>query len=223
MKTNKVIKAEKFARERHDGQFRKGLAAEPYTVHLEEVVAFVEAEGGSEDAICAAWLHDTVEDCPPTSFADIEHHFGPEVASIVRELTDDKNLPKSERKQLQVINAAKKSHTACLVKIADKTSNLNSLAKSPPADWSYKRRSEYVIWAATVVNALAFKPDGALKRFLIALDQAEIANAENCLTTRQAQGVALNVLARKAQRAGASGESISHFLAKFLETSLEKR
>ena len=46
--------AERFARVRHEGQFRKGKAKEPYTNHLVEVAALVERWSGSESAIAAA-------------------------------------------------------------------------------------------------------------------------------------------------------------------------
>ena len=94
-----INRAERFARVRHDGQFRKGKAQEPYTIHLEEVAALVARWSGSERAIAAAWLHDTVEDCPPTSVAELEAVFGKGVAGIVAELTDDKSLPKAARKR----------------------------------------------------------------------------------------------------------------------------
>ena len=68
----------------------------------------------------AAWLHDTVEDRPPTSFAEIENEFNVDIANIVRELTDDKSLPKAERKRLQIVNAIKKAEEGRLIKLADK-------------------------------------------------------------------------------------------------------
>ena len=163
--TDLIKSAEIFARSRHAGQFPKGDAQEPYIVHVEEVAELVTAWGGSESAIAAAWLHDTVEDCPPTSFAEIEQEFGSEVASIVREMTDDKSLPKSERKKLQIVNAAKKSDAACLIKLADKSSNVEAIGSSPPADWSAERKREYVAWAQTVVGPLPHKPDMAQKTF----------------------------------------------------------
>ena len=67
------------------------------------------------------------------------------------EVTDDKSLPKTERKRLQVETAPRKSHRAKLVKIADKTSNLWSIAKTPPVDWDLRRQREYFDWAARVV------------------------------------------------------------------------
>ena len=163
--TDLIKSAEIFARSRHAGQFRKGDAQEPYIVHVEEVAELVTAWGGSESAIAAAWLHDTVEDCPPTSFAEIEQDFGSEVVSIVREITDDKSVPKAERKKLQIVNAAKKSEAACLIKLADKSSNVAAIGSSPPADWSAERKREYVAWARTVVAPLPYKPNIALQAF----------------------------------------------------------
>jgi len=65
--------------------------------------------------IAAALLHDTVEDTE-TSLDEIEARFGAAVAAVVAEVTDDKNLPKAERKRLQVVKAAAKSDRAKLVK-----------------------------------------------------------------------------------------------------------
>ena len=127
-----ISRAERFARVRHEGQFRKGKAQEPYTIHLEEVAVLVGRWGGSERAIAAAWLHDTVEDCPPTSLAELETLFSKEVADIVAELTDNKTLPKASRKEQQIINAPRKSDEASLVNLADKTSNIGAIATSPP-------------------------------------------------------------------------------------------
>ncbi len=66
-------------------------------------------------------------------------------------MTDDKSLPKAERKRRQVATAASKSERARLLKIADKTSNLRALAHSPPADWDLSRAAEYIDWAEQVV------------------------------------------------------------------------
>lgn len=219
--SNLLERAEAFARRVHEGQFRKGEAKEPYTVHLEEVVDLVSKHGGSDTEVCAAWLHDTVEDCPPTSFQDIEENFGIEVGRIVRELTDDKNLKKAERKRLQVISASHKSPSACLIKICDKTSNLRSIAKSPPTTWDYERRTEYIRWAYEVVSSLPHKPKAAIETFMMAADQAEIRSAGDCLPTRQAQNVAVLVLQRKAYRAGASPEQVNQFMVRFAMGALE--
>lgn len=101
-------------------------------------------EGSIHDpvVIIAALLHDTVEDTD-TTFEEIETQFGTEVCKIVKELTDDKSLPKVERKRLQIENAPKCSHKAKLIKLADKLYNLRDLQKAIPVGWSEDRVREY--------------------------------------------------------------------------------
>lgn len=159
-----IEKARAFAETAHEGQFRKGAAREPYVVHLAEVAALTAEFGGSAAAVAAAWLHDTVEDCdvaPETITAE----FGAEVARMVAQLTDDKDLDKAERKRMQVVNAPLKVPGAALVKLCDKISNVGALATSPPEDWDQARRLAYVDWAETVVHALPALPEAGLERF----------------------------------------------------------
>ena len=139
----------------HVDQRRKGIAAEPYINHLLEVAGLVtEATGGSDPAsVIAALLHDPIEDQGITSEV-LASEFGQHIATIIMEVSDDKTLPKDERKRKQVENAGKKSHQAKLIKLADKTSNLRTIASSPAADWSVERRFEYVEWAKAVVAGL---------------------------------------------------------------------
>lgn len=172
-----VSRARAFALERHAGQRRKGAAGEPYSVHLDEVAGLVEQLGGGSLVIAAAWLHDTVEDCPPTSIIELADLFGPEVAGMVAELTDDKALPKLERKRQQLLKAPSKSPGASLVKLCDKTSNIRAIALSPPADWPTARQREYLEWAHSVVNGLPGLTDGARAIFADAIVQAEAAIA----------------------------------------------
>ena len=101
--------------------------------------------------LCAAVLHDTVEDTD-TSAAELVALFGPAIAAIVLEVTDDKTLEKAERKRRQIEHAAHISREARLVKLADKICNLRDILASPPADWSAARKQEYFAWAAGVVD-----------------------------------------------------------------------
>ena len=101
----------------------------------------------------AALLHDTVEDTE-TTFEELEAKFGVEVTDIVREVTDDKSLPREERKRLQIVHAAGSSRSARLVKLADKLYNLRDLTQSCPKGWTAKRREEYFMWAKKVVDGL---------------------------------------------------------------------
>lgn len=150
-----VLRAADAAARWHVNQRRKGSAQEPYINHLLEVASLVtQATGGTDpDVVIAALLHDAVEDQGVTAEA-IASEFGQQVADIVMEVTDDKSLPKAERKRKQVESAPKKSREAKLIKLADKTSNLRAVANSPAPDWSAERRLEYIEWAKGVVAGL---------------------------------------------------------------------
>lgn len=150
-----ILQAASFAAERHSKQRRKDADASPYINHPLALADILAREGGIENAavIAAALLHDTVEDTE-TSIEDLQTRFGSAVAGIVAEVTDDKSLPKEERKRLQVAKAAGKSVEAKLVKLADKIANLRDLRTSPPADWSEERKAGYFQWARDVVAGL---------------------------------------------------------------------
>lgn len=150
-----VLRAADTAARWHVRQRRKGIAGEPYINHLLEVANLVaEATKGSDPSlVIAALLHDAVED-QNKSPALIASEFGQPVADLVSEVTDDKSLPKEERKRRQVATSAGKSRGAKIVKLADKTSNLRAITLSPAADWSVERRQEYVRWANDVVAGL---------------------------------------------------------------------
>jgi (p)ppGpp synthase/HD superfamily hydrolase len=150
-----VLKAADAAARWHVHHRRKGPAAEPYINHLLEVAMLVaDATGGSDtNLVIAALLHDAIEDSEvPREL--ISKTFGEDAASIVAEVADDKSLPMAERKRKQIEAAAGKSPMAKMLKLADKTSNLRAIAASPPADWSVKRRIEYVRWARDVAEGL---------------------------------------------------------------------
>ena len=70
------------------------------------------------------------------------------------EVTDDKSLPKLERKRLQIENAPNSSIEAKLVKLADKLYNLQDLLEKTPIGWSEKRVQEYVEWSTKVISGL---------------------------------------------------------------------
>ncbi len=143
-----------FAARAHKAQQRKGIDAEPYVNHLLEVaelVAHAEIPGAVE-VVIAALLHDTVEDTTVTE-AELVTEFGARVASLVLAVTDDKSLSKDRRKWLQIEHAPGLPHDAKLIKLADKTSNLRALVRTPPSGWSPERLHHYVVWAKAVVDA----------------------------------------------------------------------
>lgn len=104
-------KAVAFAADKHRNQRRKDAEASPYINHpiaLANVLAN-EAGVGDVTVLCAAVLHDTIEDTETTS-EELRAIFGAKVASVVMEVTDDKSLEKSVRKQRQVAYRADGDH-----------------------------------------------------------------------------------------------------------------
>lgn len=173
----KVLKAADAAAQWHIDQRRKGAGKEPYINHLIDVanLVAVATQGDDPNLVIAAFLHDTIEDQKITREL-IAEQFGEDVASLVAEVTDDKSLPKGDRKRLQVENAPNKSPRAKLLKLADKVSNLKSVAVSPPSHWSAQRRLDYVGWARAVVAALGDNVNLALQeKFAHAANRAELA------------------------------------------------
>jgi guanosine-3',5'-bis(diphosphate) 3'-pyrophosphohydrolase len=150
-----ILRAAAFAAERHRDQRRKGKDASPYINHPLGLANLLAGDCCERDAttLMAALLHDTVEDTG-TSIEEIEQVFGREVAQVVLEVTDDKSLPKAERKRLQIEHAANLSRPAKLVKLADKICNLRDISSSAPADWSLQRVREYFDWAKQVVDRM---------------------------------------------------------------------
>lgn len=149
-----ILQATSFAAAKHSNQRRKDSAASPYINHPIGLADILANEGGITDpaVICAALLHDTIEDTE-TRREELEAHFGPKIAEIVLEVTDDKALPKEARKQLQIEHSPHISREAKLVKLADKISNLRDLLASPP-DWPVERKQAYFHWACQVVDGL---------------------------------------------------------------------
>lgn len=150
-----IVRAALFAAHKHRDQRRKDDAASPYINHPLALASVLAVEGGITDAatLCAALLHDTIEDTETTG-DEIEREFGPEVRHLVEQVTDDKSLPKAQRKLAQVEHAAHISDKAKRVKLADKICNLRDVALTPPAAWPIERRREYFDWAKSVIDRL---------------------------------------------------------------------
>ena len=147
-----LFRALSFAADRHRHDTRKGEDGSPYINHPIDVAARL-VDAGVDDplVLSAAILHDTVEDTSVTP-EEIEVAFGPRIHDLVAAVTDDKTLPKEERKRLQVVHAPGLDSDAKVIKVADKTSNARDVGFTPPAGWSGQRRREYLAWSERVVD-----------------------------------------------------------------------
>ena len=117
------VKAVAFAAEKHRNQRRKDADASPYINHPIALANVLANEGGVSDAtvLCAAVLHDTIEDTETTE-NELTTTFGSHVSTEAK-----------------------------LVKLADKICNLRDILASPPANWSTERKQAYFDWASKVV------------------------------------------------------------------------
>lgn len=149
------MRALRYASEQHSGQRRKGSSQKPYINHPIQVAEILWEAGEAQDmaVLTAALLHDTVEDTRATP-REIAEKFGEKVRDLVMEVTDDKSLPSSERKQRQIAKAPHLSAGARQIKLADKISNVMEITDDPPANWSRQRRLEYLDWTQQVIDGL---------------------------------------------------------------------
>uniref|UniRef100_A0A6I8NEF5 Guanosine-3',5'-bis(diphosphate) 3'-pyrophosphohydrolase MESH1 n=2 Tax=Ornithorhynchus anatinus TaxID=9258 RepID=A0A6I8NEF5_ORNAN len=150
-----LLDAADFAAQKHRQQRRKDPEGTPYINHPIGVARILSHEAGVTDVqvLQAALLHDTLEDTDTTA-EELERRFGARVRLLVQEVTDDKELPKAERKRRQVEGAGRGSPGAKLLRLADKLHNLRDLRRCAPVGWSEQRVQEYFEWAAQVVRGL---------------------------------------------------------------------
>ena len=148
-----LLKVAAFAARKHQHQRRKDAKASPYINHPLAVAGILAVEAGVHDEtlLVAALLHDTIEDTE-TTFDELCELFGAAVGRLVREVTDDKSLPRQARKELQVEHAATASDEAKQLKVADKICNIRDIVGNPPADWSHQQKIDYLNWANRVVG-----------------------------------------------------------------------
>lgn len=137
-----VVKAYNFAKDKHDGQFRKG--GDPYIIHPVEVAEILENLDFNTDVIASALLHDTVEDCGVT-IKDIEINFNKQIAEIVDSVTaitkDNYTLDKDnifaeqdflklavdDKTYQKLISLGKQNTFGFYIKFADRVNNLRTI------------------------------------------------------------------------------------------------
>ena len=132
----KIKKAFEYAETLHDGQYR--ASGEPYISHpiaVAEIVAGLELD---TDSICAALLHDTVEDCSDkTNLKEIEKMFGKDVALLVDGLTKNVEINVEDKEEAHIENIRKmllamsKDVRVIFIKLCDRLHNMRTLSAKP--------------------------------------------------------------------------------------------
>ncbi len=128
----KIKSAYLYAKELHEGQYR--CSGEEYISHpvaVAEIVAGLELD---TDSICAALLHDTVEDCgTKTDLSTIQKNFGDDVAQLVDGLTKMVQIPFEDKEEQHIENLRKmflamaKDVRVIFIKLADRLHNMRTL------------------------------------------------------------------------------------------------
>lgn len=155
-----------FATEKHASQRRKNAAADPYIIHPLRVAQLLANVGGYADDVElleAAVLHDTLEDTA-TTMDELSRRFGPRVAMLVAQVSDDKSASKVERKRAQIQRVASGliDHRACLIKLADKLDNCTDLLRGAvPSTWTTEQVHGYAAWSWVVLKQLRARKTNA--------------------------------------------------------------
>ena len=126
--SEKLNKAIEYAKDMHKGQTR--LNGEPYVNHPLRVLKYVlkyKKSKNIETLLISACLHDVIEDTPATYY-DIVDEFGPQVASLVLELTTDEDMKNALGKcRYLSIKMKNMSSWALVIKLCDRLDNVNGL------------------------------------------------------------------------------------------------
>lgn len=125
-----VLSAKKFAQEKHKNQKRKdGIT--PFSDHLEGVVNRLKNLGITDkNILCAAWLHDIIENTNVT-FNEINERFGREIAVIVLSLSKDKNILKKDVETVYANQLKESSFQSKIIKLCDISANLKDIVNAP--------------------------------------------------------------------------------------------
>ena len=146
-----IERAYRFAAKAHRRQ--KRVSGEPYINHCLAVAIILAEMHVPSEIVAAGLLHDTLEDTETTP-EEIRTLFGEKILAWVEEVSDDKSLPKQERKRLQILHASSASQGAKQIKIADKICNIRDLIDRPPLEWSLERKQQYLEWSDQVMVGL---------------------------------------------------------------------
>jgi guanosine-3',5'-bis(diphosphate) 3'-pyrophosphohydrolase len=163
---SKYQKAIKFAAKRHadKNQVIPGTTL-PYVVHLSNVAMEVLIAAANTEkfdsgfAVQVALLHDVLEDTD-TTFDEIAHEFGKEIAQGVLALTKNSEIPKENRMDNSLNRIMQLQKEVWAVKLADRITNL----QPPPAHWSVEKITEYRQQAVLIYNSLKGGNDYLEKR-----------------------------------------------------------
>jgi GTP pyrophosphokinase len=216
---DKVCEAYEFAREFHRNQKRR--SGEPYINHPVEVAIILASDlHMDEDPICAAILHDTVEDTEAT-LADLEKRFGKTVAELVDGVTKLTQVQVSSMDEKQALNLRKmflamsKDIRVLIIKLADRLHNMRTMAALPPAKRLLKSRETMDVYAPLAdrlgISSIKWELEDLAFFYLQPEEYERIARMvqESRAQREEKTAEAIKVLDDELRRVGLSGYQIS--------------
>lgn len=154
------------AQELHASQVRRESGKSFFDAHLVPVAEMVEANGGDELAVAAAYLHDAIEDIGPHTREQIAA-LSPEILAIVEQLTESGETWEEE-KQGYVAGVSRMDKRALLISICDKSCT----ARDFIGEWKqgkFGKRPGQIIWFFNALQEAYGERDRALERGNLAL------------------------------------------------------
>ncbi|MEO6953319.1 MAG: bifunctional (p)ppGpp synthetase/guanosine-3',5'-bis(diphosphate) 3'-pyrophosphohydrolase [Polyangia bacterium] len=191
-----------FAAKAHDGQMRR--SGDPYVVHPLGVAGLISELKLDVPSICAGLLHDAVEDTSATT-AELERLFGPEIAFLVEGVTKLGKIPWQNREERQAENFRKmllamaRDIRVILIKLADRTDNMRTLASMSPEKQERIARETMEIYAPLAnrlgIQWIKVELEDLSFKYLYPEDFADLsAKLENYHRERQKYIVDVNVV-----------------------------
>ena len=161
----RITQAYVFARDAHEGQKRR--SGEPYIIHPVAVAQILAEMGMDDDSICAALLHDVIEDTPATA-QQVKTLFGESVEQLVDGVTKIGQIPFSATQEEQQSENIRKMFLAMardirviIIKLADRVHNMRTLGFMPEEKRRFKAKETLEIYApiAHRLGIRAFKEE----------------------------------------------------------------
>jgi GTP pyrophosphokinase len=141
----------------------------PYEKHLDDVVDVLKRFFiMSYEMLCAAYLHDAIED-GNISYKDIKKHFGVEVAEIVYSVTDEQGRDRAEKKR-KTLPKTSQNVKGCKLKVGDRIANIEMGGK---VDMYKKEFAEFEKWIYKAEDAQA-QPMWAHLKMLVGIKEPEL-------------------------------------------------
>ena len=156
--TTIIHRAAEYAEAAHEsvGQRRK-FTNKPYIVHPLAVAEIVSSVSDDKEMICAAWLHDVVEDTPRT-IEQVADEFGKPIATLVDELTNiaiDSHGNRAKRAEVNRAHTAGISRRAKTIKLADVIDNVTGIVNNETGDVDVEFARRFVSEKALLLTVLS--------------------------------------------------------------------